>query len=338
MRDIVPLADLGQRLAEHGRIRIGEQVTFKSGKKGPSSIDHFRFTSTDEAALGQIAAKYGGEVRPWHEPKANPPHQFELHVPTNEIDVVLPPGALSNYYELWSGGGCQRRCDGVTCTIPGENEDQTVGCLCVRQGAMACKPKSRLNVLLPYVRFAGSWRLETSSWNALHELAATEDLIQTLQAAGDGSLLNAKLRVEQQKKVSNGKTKEYVVPRLVLDATPIEILSGQASFTAIPSATNAPALEAGPTNPHYADYTHDRYEPWPDGPGGDDIIDAEIVEDEPAPFLDDRIPQIMALPNAPAECPDGISDRQISGLLTGAAEWKHDGSGLVVKAGPRRVK
>jgi hypothetical protein len=166
MRAIVPITQMHRRIPEAGRIRFGVKTA-----KAMKAIDTFRFTSHDEAALGQVAALYGGTVVPWSDPKAAP-GQFEVITTASEIKIILPPDPLGGtpIYERWGGGGCERRCDGITCGTltqgPDGIETVEVDCICTAKGEMGCDVHTRLSVMLAGVRFGGTWRLDTKSWNA----------------------------------------------------------------------------------------------------------------------------------------------------------------------------
>ena len=106
MKPIKPLAQLG-RTPEQGRIRLGVKT-----ERAMKSLDTFRFTSLDKSAIEQIASIYGGAVKSWTPPRSKQ-EQWEVITTTSEIRVYLPPHSIDVWYEAWSGGGCQRRCDGV---------------------------------------------------------------------------------------------------------------------------------------------------------------------------------------------------------------------------------
>ena len=109
---MTPLASIERRAPEAGRIRTG----IKSGR-AMKSIDTFRFTSPHKEAIEELARIYGGEAKPWNEPTANK-NQYEVITKASSIEVFLQPGGLTTHYEMWSGGGCQRRCDGEMCEVP----------------------------------------------------------------------------------------------------------------------------------------------------------------------------------------------------------------------------
>ena len=253
MSRVVPLSQIDRRAPEAGRIRLG----IKSAKGAPQSIDKLRFTSPNRRPVEQIAARYGGQVKPWRDPKANPNDQFEVISTVSEIPVYLVPGGLNCHYELWAGGGVERRCDGEQCEIAGRDEMQLVACICDRQGKMECKPYTRLNVILPEVEFSGVWRLESKGWNSQVELPGMFDLIVSL--VDSGKLVSAMLSVERRSKMSGGQKRNYVVPKLSITQTPQELAAGANQLQLAESAPQVPALPAG---------QHE------------DIVEAELVDDD----------------------------------------------------------
>lgn len=261
---ITPLADLGKRAPEAGRIRLG----VKSGR-AMKSIDTFRFTSPHQDLIEHLAELYGGTCQPWTDERARIQNQFEVITTSSSVPVYLPPDGLSMWYEKWSGGGCERRCDGESCEIVQMQGNEAVPvtnpCICVAKGVRECQPYTRLNVVLPQLRFAGTWRLETKGWNAAHELPGMVDLIQSLHAAGN--MVQATLSVEKRSDKAAGRTRHYVVPMLSVDHSPQELQSGRGAVTAIAAAPAPPVVReldsVGPS-------TIDDIET--------DISDAEIVD------------------------------------------------------------
>ncbi len=240
-RSVVPISDLARRVPEAGRIRIGA----KSDRGAPKAIGEFRFTSHDRTAVEQIADLYGGKVVGWSDPKAAD-GQVEVCTEATEIRVVLPPDPLGGtpLYELWSGGGCERRCDGVTCTThtsgPDGMEPVDVPCMCAAKGELACKVTTHLSVILPEVRFAGVWRLTTKSWNAATELPGMVDMIREAQGAG---MQYATLSLKHRRSTSGGQTRKFLVPVLGVDATVEQLAAGATRLAALPPS-DAPALPA----------------------------------------------------------------------------------------------
>lgn len=198
---------LQRRLVEVGRIRMGE----KNERGLPTRLETWKLTSRDQLRLTAAAKVFGGEVQEWKDH----PGQYELHTETDSLPILLMPGqALSQHYELWSGGGCKRRCDG-------EQEQLSDGpCLC-DPDARECKPHTRLNVLLPDVAGVGAWRLDTQGYYAATELTGTVDLLEI--ATMRGVLLPARLRIDQRAVLRDGQTKRFPVPTLDIDVRPLEM-------------------------------------------------------------------------------------------------------------------
>ena len=316
-RSIIPVANLGRRMVEHGRIRLG----VKSGK-AMKSIDTFRFTSPDKVAIEQLAEQFGGEARSWSDPKASPTNQYEVITTSNDVPVLILPGGLDVSYEMWSGGGCVRRCDGIECetsqrSFDADYEPVLVPCICDGKKKLECRPYTRLNVVIPSIRFGGSWRLESKGWNAAEELPGMADMISSLQ---DGGTLRGRLRLEHRQ--SQGGRRKFVVPTLAIDVTVNEMLAGTADIRAAldPGMSETPALSPSSV-PELAD---DKIPPPVLEPESvDEIVDAVIVDE------DDET--IWNLPNAPRE-PVDLTDRQIDGLTSGEAVWSAVDEGKVIKA------
>jgi hypothetical protein len=244
----MPIIDLQRRIAEAGRIRLGVVVTEEvrgRARTRPEKLERFRFTSPDRRRIEAVAARYGGRVEPWQSPAGQ---QWQVISEAAEIDVVVPPEelAFSQWYELWSAAGCQRRCDGAT-------EQISDGpCLCDPE-QRECEIHTRLSVLLRDIPGLGVWRLDTQGWYAAKELAAAVQVI-TL-AAGRGRLLPARLRVEPRTMRRPGpagkpETRHFVVPVIDVDISPAELLGGtgaagiaQLERLAPPAITPVPSQE-----------------------------------------------------------------------------------------------
>src|SRR6266545_424600 len=130
-----PVLTIQRRMMELGRVRLGEK-----GPRGePRKLSSFRFTSASKILLDALAAKHGGTAREW---KGAPEEGYwEVTTKATELDIILPPVysdvdgrptvPYSQFFELWSGGGCQRRCDGITEAVSGKP------CLCNSTGGGA---------------------------------------------------------------------------------------------------------------------------------------------------------------------------------------------------------
>jgi len=210
------IIDLQRRIQEVGRIRIGALVATTTGKKRPAKLATFRLTSPDKVRIDAAAAAYGGTPRQWDAPSGQ---QWEVITDTDELAVVVPPSemAFSQWYETWSAGGCQRRCDGVTELI----SDQP--CLCDPDNR-ECDIHSRLSVMLTDLAGLGVWRLDTSGYYAAVELAGAVTVIAT--AAGQGSMLPARLRITQRQVKRPGEPRrDFVVPTLDVEITPRDLFA-----------------------------------------------------------------------------------------------------------------
>jgi hypothetical protein len=244
---VTPVRLLSRRAPEAGRIRLG----VKTGR-AMKAIDTFRFTSPHRESIERLASIYGGTPKPWDEPKARVKNQWEVITECKQgLRVFLPQDSLSLNYEAWSGGGRIRECDGEVCMISVRGPDaglEPTPCICHAKGVQECSPKLRMQVILPELDFQGSWRLETGSWNAVHELPGMYEMIQ--QLASTGKMVDAYLNIEPRTQVKDGKTKNFVVPTLSMAHTPLNMLEGSSSVR--PQLTAAPApldMEALPVAP-----------------------------------------------------------------------------------------
>ena len=318
----MPIIDLQVRFRELGRIRIGQQVASGNGRKRPDKLEHFRLTSPSKALIESAAEAFGGTVAAWTSPAGS---QWEVVTTTDTLDVVLLPDmALTQWNELWKGGGCERRCDGDRETLSDKP------CMCPAEPAarrelaakgLACKPTTRLSVMLPALPDIGIWRLETHGW-----YGATE-LLGSLHIAGlsGESAVRARLRLEQRETKRPGQpTMRYGVPVLELPGLSVDrMLSGGSSAALgdgvrqqVPDRVNRrervprPALPPGPPPPTDTAFRHGEagvgaapVAPPPPPPApftpppisedaaealaqGAVTADGEIVEPAPDPFLD----------------------------------------------------
>lgn len=227
----MPIRDIQRRMVEVGRIRAGER-----GDRGqPKKLEHWRLTSKDPRRLEAAAGLWGGKPREWKDH----PGEFELYTKTDVLPIMLLPGALpTTWYELWSAGGCQRRCDGQH-EIISDNP-----CICdTEEQERQCKPHTRLAVMLPDVPGIGAWLLQSNGWNAAAELAGVADVLQ--RATAQGVLLPALLRLEQRHEVKGGQTRRFAVPVIDVGVSMSELLAGQG----VALLTGAPAQPALPPPP-----------------------------------------------------------------------------------------
>lgn len=252
--------DIQRRGQQIGRIRIGQQVKTASGKMRPERLDTFRITTRSHTTADAIAALYGGTVQEWN---------GELEVITNqsEIGVTVPPRdqVVSQWYEMWSKGGCQRRCssqreqisDG-SCLCPHaanpDDEDEVArkalerAMLAAKNPPEACKLITRISVMLPDLPGLGVFRIDTGSYYAGVEIGDSARLME--MARDQGIFLPAVLRIDQRARVAGGQTKRYPVPVLEILATFRQIASGELEGNMAAQLPPAPArqeaIAAGP--------------------------------------------------------------------------------------------
>lgn len=229
----MPILTLQQRLRELGRIRIGQKVATATGGTRPGKLDRFRLTSPSKELLDRVAAKYGGTVNPWT-PEGGA-GQYEVITDAKRMPIHVPPQPVSQYFELWSGGGCQRRCDGVTELL----KDRP--CICGPDPEQRqCKPTTRLNVVLSEIEGVGVWRLESHGYYAALELPGVAELL-----AQTGGYVEAFLGLEQRTAKRDGQTRHWMVPTIDLAVTPAALMAGAASVgTAVTAVPQRAAIEA----------------------------------------------------------------------------------------------
>jgi hypothetical protein len=231
---------LQRQARELGRLRTGYTDT-SGAKSRPVRSDTWILTSHSENYVRAAAEEFGGTPEKW-QPLGAGAAQWRVITEQNAIDAIMPPGdPLSQTNELWSGGGCQRRCDGVT------EQLSDSPCLCLAQHGDAwherpkgtvCSTTTRLNVILPDLPDVGIYRVETHSFYAANEIAATVDLIR--HATQGEAAVPIRLRIEQRQRVAHGQTKKFPVVVVELrGATAGQILGGQ-----VPGITARPAIEA----------------------------------------------------------------------------------------------
>jgi hypothetical protein len=255
----MPLLDLQKQGRQIGRIRIGAMGLSKSGSKRPTKLDTFRLTTGSRVAADSVAEHFGGTVHAWAPGQLEDDgtgRQWEVVTDVTELPIVIPPGEpINQWYEMWSGGGCVRRCDGFT------EQLRQSPCLCPEGGVeraeaaqtgKACKPKTRINVILPDLAGLGVWRFDTGSYYAALEISDTARLLQA--AAESGTVLPARLRLEQRERkvidvhTNQQQTKQFPVVVIDVDLSMRQILTGQGprSFAeALPTRTDREALPAG---------------------------------------------------------------------------------------------
>ncbi|MGA5489602.1 hypothetical protein ACPCK1_17820 [Streptomyces pseudogriseolus] len=239
-----------RQAAELGRIRTGYSRPHPEPNRRPIPVKSktFVLSSHSRDYIERAAELYGGSVEQWT-PQGQSVAQFRVITEAAELRAILPAGdPLSQSYEMWSGGGCSRRCDGVTEQITRQP------CVCLarygedwheRKADEVCRPTSRVGVYLPDLPDVGVWRLETKSYYAADALAGGLDTV--LQATEGRGLMPVRMWIEQRTAVRKGKTKQFQVVMVVPSLPKLRhALSGPISTAAAldPSSLDRPAIEA----------------------------------------------------------------------------------------------
>jgi hypothetical protein len=238
------LLNIQRRAAEHGRLRTG----YTQGNR-PVRSATWVVTSHSEEHVRTAAQLWGGEPEQW-QPLNQTISQWRVITKASSIEALITPGdPLNQYNEMWSKGGCQRRCDGETELLSRQS------CLCARQfgenwheqkKGTVCSATSRMNVMLPDLSGMGMWRAETHSFYAAQEWGGMVDMVLA-GTNGDG-FVPVTLRIEPRQRVANGETKKFPVVVVELrGVTPRQALAGPMTTAMALNPRNAaaaPALEA----------------------------------------------------------------------------------------------
>ncbi|WP_405543994.1 hypothetical protein OG478_23025 [Streptomyces phaeochromogenes] len=236
----MPIIDLQRRMRQLGEIRIGHVVSGVSARGAytrPAKLDKFRFTSPSREILASVAELYGGEVKLWT-PANGGPSEFEVYSASDRLPVLIPPlDAVSQWYELYAGSKCQRRCDGQTehksdrpCMCDPDNRD--------------CKITTRVNVMLRDVPALGQWLLISKGYHAAVTLPPAAELL-----AQAGGYVAGWLGMEEKTAIVKDKPARFMVPTLDVEITPAALMAGQ--ITGAPAAvatTERAAIEAAPSS------------------------------------------------------------------------------------------
>ena len=250
----MPLIDVQRRFRELGRIRMGTKGVSQGGKTYPKKLSEWRLTSTNRELLDVAADVYGGTVAEWTGAPTEG-KQWELFTGTDRLDVLVPPGEpLSQHWELWSGGGCVRRCNGVAqatgeaCACPADLEARAEA----SKSGHACKATTRLSIVLPRIPDIGVWRVESHGMNAAVELPGTVDILRS--ALDAGGLVPAQLRLEARTSKKDGETRHFIVPVLELPSVTMAQLQagGPAAIAAAPPRAAIGSGGGAPVSPSTA--------------------------------------------------------------------------------------
>ena len=242
----MPILDLQRRMRQLGEIRIGHVVptgkTRRDGKPGtrPAKLDKFRFTSPSREILTEVAKLYGGEVKPWT-PANGGPSEFEVYSTTSRLPVLIPPrDAVSQWYELYAGSKCQRRCDGVT------EHKRDRPCLCDPDNR-ECSITTRVNVMLRDVPALGQWLLISKGFYAAVTLPPAAELL-----AQAGGYVSGWLGMEEKLVQRDQGPARFMVPTLDVEITPAALMAGNITGGAAAVATGPERVAITGGRPDYA--------------------------------------------------------------------------------------
>jgi len=174
------------RLAERGRVKIGEKGEMKTSQGGkqfaqPRKLDHMVITTMQRDAAGRLLP--------------DTPLMAQLNPgggKITEIPVRLlyddPDLNFFTRYACYRGTRCWCSGDGEAAQrLTGENGNyQPVPCPCERQdplyqGQDKCKTLGTLQVLIEGVdRVGGVWSFRTTSWNSVNAILSSMALIKTI--------------------------------------------------------------------------------------------------------------------------------------------------------------
>lgn len=236
----MPIIDLQRRMRQLGEIRLGHVVPTSNGKTRPAKLDKFRFTSPSREILTAVAELYGGEVKPWT-PANGGPAEFEVYSQANRLPVLIPPkDAVSQWYELYAGSKCVRRCDGQT-----EHKSDRP-CMC-DPDERECAMTTRVNVMLRDVPALGQWLLISKGYYAAVTLPPAAELLS--QAGG---YVAGWLGMEERTAIVKDKLARFKVPTLDVEITPAALMAGQITGgpQAVASGPERVAITSG--RPDYA--------------------------------------------------------------------------------------
>jgi hypothetical protein len=179
------IKNLVPRLAERGKIKIGEKGEVKTSQQGkqfaqPKKLDHFMLTTMQRDAAGRMLpdldlmrklAPQGGKLK-----------EIPVMLLFNDPDINFQTRyACYIGNRLWccgNGEEAQR--------LGEEGKYQPVPCPCLRleanyTGKDKCKPNGTLQVLLQGVdRIGGVWKFRTTSWNSVNSIMSSLKLIQAI--------------------------------------------------------------------------------------------------------------------------------------------------------------
>ncbi|MDD5643779.1 MAG: hypothetical protein PHX53_19160, partial [Syntrophales bacterium] len=179
------IKNLVPRLAERGKIKIGEKGEVKTSQQGkqfaqPKKLDHFLVTTMQRDAAGRMLPDL--ELMRKLAPQGGKLKELPVMLLYNDPDINF-----QTRYSCYTGNRLWCCGDGEGAQRLGEDgKYQAVPCPCLRleanyAGKDKCKPNGTLQVLLQGVdRIGGVWKFRTTSWNSVHSIMSSLKLIQAI--------------------------------------------------------------------------------------------------------------------------------------------------------------
>ncbi|MDD2904633.1 MAG: hypothetical protein PHU44_19550 [Syntrophales bacterium] len=179
------IKNLVPRLAERGKIKIGERGEIRTSQQGkqfsqPKKLDHFVVSTMQRDAAGRLLPDL--ELMRKLSPQGGKLKELPVMLLYNDPDINFQTRyACYIGNRLWccgNGEDAQR--------LEQDGKYQPVPCPCLRleanyTGKDKCKPNGTLQVLLQGVdRIGGVWKFRTTSWNSVNSIMSSLKLIQAI--------------------------------------------------------------------------------------------------------------------------------------------------------------
>lgn len=215
----MPIIDIQRNHMTIFNIRLGEKITTKSGKEAPARLtDQIRVTSPNPHVVEAFVAQYGGHTQPWAD-------QWEAYLPIVDLPIMVLPGqSISQWWERYRGGICDRRCEGTG----GIEKISGRPCMCDPDidERMAdkdeCSLMTRLHFMCPEVEVIGAGALVS------HGRIAAETLPQAILAAEAALAANCMVPAVLRVTTKLGKNRQYVVPQIEMTGLSLrQLMTGQ---------------------------------------------------------------------------------------------------------------
>jgi len=180
------IKNLIPRLAERGRIKIGEKGEMKTSAQGkqfaqPKKLDHIVITTMQRDAAGRLMPDT--DLMAQINPGGSKLTEIPIRLLYDDIDLNF-----FTRYACYKGSRCWCSGDGETASrLTGENGNyQSCPCPCERQDPMyqeqdKCKTLGTLSVLIEGVnRVGGVWSFRTTSFNSVNAILSSMALIKAI--------------------------------------------------------------------------------------------------------------------------------------------------------------